>query len=126
MRKCMKKMSLVLCCCMVLGMLCAFSVKAASTDFPYDTTSKIKLLEIRNDASRSITLSVNTRPTAGVGGAKVTFEKPDGTVVASQTFPFQAPIPDYSVTVPSGERWYMYIQPGTPGQRIAGVLTYID
>ncbi|MCM1326161.1 MAG: hypothetical protein NC094_02480 [Bacteroidales bacterium] len=124
MSKCMKKMSLILCCCMVLSMLCTFSVKAASADFSYDTTSKTNIVAIYNNYNPSgVTVSVNTRPTAGVGGAKVTFETASGTIVASQKFPFQVSIPDYSVTVPFGEIWYIYIQPGVSDQRIAGVLT---
>lgn len=123
MRKCMKKMSLVLCCCMVLGMLCAFSVKAASDDYEYDTTSKVGLAKITNNTPFDQTVSVNTRPTVGAGGAKVIFQRPNGKIEATQTFPFQTSIPDYSVTVPSGEIWYICIQPVVSGQRIAGVLT---
>lgn len=124
MKRGIKKVSLLMCCCVVLSMLCVFSVKAASNSVPYDTTSRQELTVVANDTPNSITLSLNTRPTAGAGGVRVIITKSNGTVVASTTFPYQVSVPDYPVDVPSGEIRRIYIEPITSGQRIAGILSY--
>lgn len=124
MNKGMKKVSLFLCCCMAVIVICVFPVKAASGAFSYDTSSKVMIGRVVNDTSKSVTLSVNTRPTAGEGGVKVTITKSNGTVVGTHTFPYHTSVPSYAVSVPSGEVRRIYIQPLVSGQRIAGRLSY--
>ncbi len=124
MSKRVKKLSLFMCCCAVLCVLCAFSGKAASYSASYDTTSRVELATVVNDTANSLPLSLNTRPTSGEGGVRVIVTKSDGTVVVSHVFPYHVSIPDYSVNVPSGQVRRIYVEPATAGQRVVGVLSY--
>ena len=90
----------------------------------YNTSSTVYLIAYVNDNAYPKTLAVNTQPSTGYGGAKVSITKSDLTVVASKVFPYYQSVSDLTVGVPSGTLRRIYVEPGTAGQTIVGNLGY--
>lgn len=117
----LKKVFVLVFCCAILSIICVLSVGASSVS--YNTTGKTNIATVSNTNPYSVRLSVNTRPTTGQGGARITVQK-GGSVVASKIFPYQTSTSDLTTIIPSGEVRVIYVAPYTSGQRIAGTVSY--
>ena len=111
----------VMCCALLCTVV---SVKASSGSISYSTSSRAYLGELANNSANAKTLSVNTRPAAGNGGALVEITAHDGTLKAAKVFPYYSVTANLTVNFPAHGRRCIYVKPNTSGQHIQGSLSY--
>ncbi len=121
MTKSKKRLAVVALACALMG---TSSIIASAYSASYSVSSSNYLVSVTNDTANSKTLSCNTRPSSGTGGAHVKITKSDGTVVASKDFPFYVSTTDLTASVPSGNVRRIYVGPATSGQTVTGTLYY--
>ncbi len=116
-----KKVSVFAACCAVLSMI---SVYACAASLPYNTSSYKNLADIDNHLASKKTISANTRPTVGTGGAVINITKTTGKVTASKLFPYHVSVGDLTANLPASTIRRIQVGPHSTNQRIEGSVTY--
>lgn len=116
-----KKALLMVAVCVIAG---SASLTALADNVSYSTNQSLRLASVYNNSAYSTTIAVNTRPTTGQSGARVKITMSDGTVVASQVFPYYTYVSDLTAEIPSSNIRRIYVEPVQTGQTIEGVLGY--
>lgn len=107
--------------CAVMG---SSSLIASASSTSYNVSKSTHKVTVANDTKNSKTLSCNTRPSSGTGGAHVKITMSDGTLIASKNFPFYVSTTALKAAVPSGTVRRIYVGPATSGQTVTGNLYY--
>lgn len=121
MTKAKRKLFIVALTCAIMG---SSSMIASASSVSYNVSTSTHKVSATNDTASSKTLSCNTRPSSGTGGAHVKITKSNGTVVASKDFPFYVSTTDLTASVPSGNIRRIYVGPSVSGQTVTGTLYY--
>lgn len=124
--KSMKAKKLLITCAFICSTIASvsFGALAYSGSIDYDTDQKVKLKSCYNSSNTTaVTLTANTRPDIGIGGAKVSVERTNGVVDAAKTFPYYVSVSNLTSSIPARSTRYVYIAPVTEEQRIVGGLT---
>ena len=108
--------------CIAVVSIVSLTVYAYSE--PYNTSTSYHIITRANASEYDNTVTANTRPTVGNGGAVISIIKPGGTVVASKLFPYYATVDDLVASIPSGTTRSVYVAPNIEDQNIQGTVTY--
>lgn len=103
-----------------------FSVSATSY-WNYNTNKAKSIKTCDNPTSWNYVINANTRPTAGTGGATVSYKTLNGTTtLASKTFPYYTNVSDLSHTLTPNQSLIVWIEPAASNQTIIGTLYLSD
>lgn len=122
----MKGKKIILTCAFACSAIASVSIGAFaySGTLDYDTDHKVLMKSCYNSShTTAVTLTANTRPDIGIGGAKVSVERSNGVVDAAKTFPYYVYVSNLTSNIPARSTRYVYIAPVTEDQRIVGGLT---
>lgn len=116
-----KKVSVFVICCTVVSMA---SVGAYAASVAYNTSTYRYVASLANDTASAKTISANTRPSVGNGGAVINITKSDGTVKASKSFPYYVSVSALTANFPSSSVRRIQVGPQSSNQRIEGTVSY--
>lgn len=113
----------ILAAAVLLMLICISSVSAFASSVNYSTSEETKHAIIYNQTAANRTLSVNTRPTEGNGGALVKLKKSNGGSV-QKVFPYYTSVDPLTMLTEAGAFVEIYIGPQSTGQTVTGTLRY--
>lgn len=109
---------------MIVIMLLCISKYTYADSNSYNTSTIQYITAYTNSLAYDKTITANTRPSVGNGGAVIQITKPDGTVVASKYFPYYTSIDDLEYTHQPDTTRRIYVRPNIDDQNIQGTVTH--
>ena len=120
----MKSIKRLLLSAICLAVFSIVSVNVYANSIPYNTSTSYHIITNMNGTEYDMTVTANTRPTVGNGGAIISITKPGGIVVASKLFPYYVSAEDLVAPNPAGTTRSVYVAPNIDEQIIQGTVTY--